>query len=66
MFMICLLVCACALQTEYYALTHNPRGQCVVFNNETFLNVTLKNRGGTEQDESMYPLYNFAHGCYST
>ncbi|TMS09886.1 Caspase-8 [Larimichthys crocea] len=38
-------------QTEYYALTHNPRGQCVVFNNEKFMNVTLKDREGTQQDE---------------
>nr|ARM65447.1 caspase 8 [Totoaba macdonaldi] len=40
-------------QTEYYALMHNPRGQCVVFNNEKFLNMFLKDRGGTEQDEKV-------------
>lgn len=40
-------------QTEYYALTHNPRGQCVVFNNEKFLNITLKDRGGTQQDANV-------------
>nr|AVD97789.1 caspase 8 [Miichthys miiuy] len=40
-------------QTEYYALIHNPRGQCVVFNNEKFLNITLKDREGTQQDEKV-------------
>nr|XP_046263263.1 caspase-8 [Scatophagus argus]XP_046263264.1 caspase-8 [Scatophagus argus]XP_046263265.1 caspase-8 [Scatophagus argus] len=38
-------------QTEYYALSHNPRGMCVVINNEKFLGKELKNRAGTQQDE---------------
>uniref|UniRef100_A0A8C9XG64 Caspase-8 n=1 Tax=Sander lucioperca TaxID=283035 RepID=A0A8C9XG64_SANLU len=36
--------------TEYYALLHNPRGLCVVINNEYFLGTELKNRGGTQED----------------
>ncbi|XP_068197206.1 caspase-8 isoform X2 [Antennarius striatus] len=38
-------------QKDYYALTHNPRGSCVVFNNEKFLGKELKDRAGTLQDE---------------
>ncbi|XP_054452139.1 caspase-8-like isoform X2 [Anoplopoma fimbria] len=38
--------------TEYYALTHNPRGLCVVINNEDFHgNEWLKKRRGTQADE---------------
>lgn len=36
---------------DYYPMTHIPRGLCVVINNEVFLNVNLKNRAGTQQDE---------------
>uniref|UniRef100_H2TIG9 Caspase-8 n=1 Tax=Takifugu rubripes TaxID=31033 RepID=H2TIG9_TAKRU len=37
---------------EYYALIHNPRGLCVVFNNETFLpGANLPRRGGTMEDQ---------------
>ncbi|XP_032386784.1 caspase-8 [Etheostoma spectabile] len=36
--------------TEYYALTHNPRGLCVVINNEYFPGTELKSRGGTQED----------------
>lgn len=35
--------------TEYYALTHKPRGLCVVINNEEFL-PCLKDRQGSRQD----------------
>ncbi|XP_008303542.1 caspase-8 [Stegastes partitus] len=35
---------------DYYALTHNPRGLCVVINNENFLGIGLKSRGGTQED----------------
>ncbi|XP_070700893.1 caspase-8 [Pempheris klunzingeri] len=38
-------------QSEYYALTHNPRGVCMVLNNEEFPGTQLKKRGGTEVDE---------------
>lgn len=38
-------------QTEYYALIHNPRGVCMVINNEKFLGTELRNRAGTQQDE---------------
>ncbi|TNM98044.1 hypothetical protein fugu_014290 [Takifugu bimaculatus] len=39
-------------RNEYYALIHNPRGLCVVFNNETFLpGANLLRRGGTMEDE---------------
>ncbi|KAM6989264.1 caspase-8 [Tautogolabrus adspersus] len=41
------------LQAEYYALTHNPRGQCVVINNELFKG-SLGKRGGSEKDEGLY------------
>ncbi|XP_030608760.1 caspase-8 [Archocentrus centrarchus] len=36
--------------SEYYPLTHNPRGLCVVFNNEIFTGSELKDRGGTQKD----------------
>ncbi|XP_034039541.1 caspase-8 [Thalassophryne amazonica] len=35
-------------QKEYYSLTHNPRGVCMIFNNETF--VTLSKRRGSDED----------------
>lgn len=37
-------------QTEYYTLNHNPRGQCVIFNNEVF-QMGLGRRAGSEKDE---------------
>uniref|UniRef100_A0A4W6CB31 Caspase-8 n=1 Tax=Lates calcarifer TaxID=8187 RepID=A0A4W6CB31_LATCA len=46
MFIICLCGCAC----EDYALTHIPRGLCVVINNESFRGLELSNRGGTQED----------------
>lgn len=45
-------------ETEYYALTHIPRGLCVVFNNEKFPGTRLGDRGGTLQDEkSLHKLF---------
>lgn len=38
-------------ETEYYILTHNPRGLCVVFNNESFPETSLGFRAGTEMDK---------------
>ncbi|KAM3866079.1 caspase-8 [Diretmus argenteus] len=38
--------------TEYYSLTHNPRGVCMIINNELFSGLDgLKNRPGTQEDE---------------
>ncbi|XP_026006313.1 caspase-8-like [Astatotilapia calliptera] len=37
-------------QSDYYTLTHNPRGLCVVFNNEIFTATHLSNRKGTQKD----------------
>ncbi|KAG7465386.1 caspase 8 [Solea senegalensis] len=37
-------------ETEYYRLDHNPRGQCVIINNEEFNGYQLKKRAGTEED----------------
>ncbi|KAK5859672.1 hypothetical protein PBY51_021209 [Eleginops maclovinus] len=37
-------------QNDYYALTHVPRGLCVVFNNEDFPGTTLLKRNGTQED----------------
>ncbi|XP_059200420.1 caspase-8-like [Centropristis striata] len=37
-------------QEDYYALTHKPRGLCVVINNEEFLGTRLKRRKGTQED----------------
>uniref|UniRef100_A0A669CFM5 Caspase-8 n=1 Tax=Oreochromis niloticus TaxID=8128 RepID=A0A669CFM5_ORENI len=37
-------------ESEYYKLTHNPRGLCVVFNNEMFTGTHLSNRRGTHKD----------------
>uniref|UniRef100_A0A3Q4HIC6 Caspase-8-like n=1 Tax=Neolamprologus brichardi TaxID=32507 RepID=A0A3Q4HIC6_NEOBR len=39
-----------AVHSEYYTLTHNPRGWCVVFNNEIFTGTHLKDRKGTQKD----------------
>ncbi|XP_028986885.1 caspase-8 [Betta splendens] len=39
------------LSDEYYALEHNPRGLCVVINNENFWGPNLKERKGTQQDK---------------
>ncbi|KAF1383408.1 hypothetical protein PFLUV_G00131590 [Perca fluviatilis] len=36
--------------TDYYSLSHIPRGLCVVINNENFWGTGLKNRGGTQED----------------
>ncbi|KAM4604607.1 caspase-8 [Polymixia lowei] len=38
-------------QTEYYTLTHNPRGTCLIINNEHFLVNWLPSRPGTQEDE---------------
>ncbi|KAM3605089.1 uncharacterized protein V6R79_020432 [Siganus canaliculatus] len=38
-------------ETEYYILRHNPRGLCVIFNNESFTGTTLGFRAGTEMDK---------------
>ncbi|KAJ0041678.1 hypothetical protein NL108_008636, partial [Boleophthalmus pectinirostris] len=35
--------------TEYYLFTHDPRGLCLVINNETFYG-NLKNRAGSHED----------------
>uniref|UniRef100_A0A3Q0RJW5 Caspase-8 n=1 Tax=Amphilophus citrinellus TaxID=61819 RepID=A0A3Q0RJW5_AMPCI len=45
-----LLLPVLTLMSEYYPLTHNPRGLCVVFNNEIFTGSELKDRGGTQKD----------------
>ncbi|XP_073347167.1 caspase-8 [Pagrus major] len=37
--------------TEYYSLSHNPRGVCMVINNEEFRG-GLGNRAGTQEDET--------------
>lgn len=37
--------------SDYYSLSHNPRGLCVVINNEKFLGGDLKDRTGTAHDE---------------
>uniref|UniRef100_A0A4W6C4F8 Caspase-8 n=1 Tax=Lates calcarifer TaxID=8187 RepID=A0A4W6C4F8_LATCA len=39
-----------SLPNEDYALTHIPRGLCVVINNESFRGLELSNRGGTQED----------------
>ncbi|XP_020795173.1 caspase-8 [Boleophthalmus pectinirostris] len=36
-------------ETEYYLFTHDPRGLCLVINNETFYG-NLKNRAGSHED----------------
>uniref|UniRef100_A0A3Q3FK38 Caspase-8-like n=1 Tax=Labrus bergylta TaxID=56723 RepID=A0A3Q3FK38_9LABR len=41
------------LYTEYYAMNHSPRGQCVVINNKSFLK-GLRTRGGSDKDEGLY------------
>uniref|UniRef100_A0A3B4TK94 Caspase-8 n=1 Tax=Seriola dumerili TaxID=41447 RepID=A0A3B4TK94_SERDU len=42
-----------ANEAEYYDLNHNPRGLCVVINNEKFLGEELKDRGGTQEDANV-------------
>uniref|UniRef100_A0A3B4WNW2 Caspase-8 n=1 Tax=Seriola lalandi dorsalis TaxID=1841481 RepID=A0A3B4WNW2_SERLL len=42
-----------ANEMEYYDLNHNPRGLCVVINNEKFLGEELKDRGGTQEDANV-------------
>ncbi|XP_035761975.1 caspase-8-like [Neolamprologus brichardi] len=37
-------------ESDNYKLTHNPRGWCVVFNNEIFTGTHLKDRKGTQKD----------------
>ncbi|XP_041847759.1 caspase-8 [Melanotaenia boesemani] len=37
-------------ETEYYSLTHKPRGLCVVINNEHFTGPNLRTRAGTQAD----------------
>ncbi|XP_076018385.1 caspase-8 [Genypterus blacodes] len=36
---------------DYYSLTHNPRGVCMIISNETFVGPELRNRPGTKEDE---------------
>nr|CCV01626.1 caspase 8 [Channa striata] len=38
-------------QNDYYILSHNPRGMCVIFNNEYFPGTSLNYRGGSQRDE---------------
>ncbi|KAM9844903.1 caspase-8 [Aulostomus maculatus] len=38
-------------QAEYYALSHYPRGVCMILNNEFFCGSQLGKRGGTQEDE---------------
>lgn len=38
------------LQQDFYELKFNPRGKCVVFNNEMFSGGELRNRPGTQKD----------------
>ncbi|XP_068427188.1 caspase-8-like [Clinocottus analis] len=38
-------------QEDYYDLYHQPRGLCVVINNEDFQGIMLRNRRGTQEDE---------------
>lgn len=38
-------------ETEYYELVHQPRGLCVIFNNEEFRDCNLANRKGSGEDE---------------
>ncbi|XP_061926248.1 caspase-8 [Entelurus aequoreus] len=38
-------------QAEYYAMTRNPHGFCVIVSNEDFLGTKLGKRSGTRQDE---------------
>lgn len=43
---------------EYYTLTHNPRGLCVVFNNEEFQDLAFRN--GTQRDaDSLNDVFTF-------
>ncbi|XP_029380439.1 caspase-8 [Echeneis naucrates] len=37
-------------ETDYYILRNNPRGRCVIINNEKFDGFGLKNREGTQED----------------
>ncbi|KAJ3595016.1 hypothetical protein NHX12_004321 [Muraenolepis orangiensis] len=39
------------VEKEYYTLRFNPRGTCLVINNEHFSGAGLKDRSGTQQDE---------------
>ncbi|XP_071399009.1 caspase-8 [Centroberyx affinis] len=39
-------------QMEYYTLTHNPRGVCMIINNEQFVGSELRDRPGTQEDEN--------------
>ncbi|XP_075954694.1 uncharacterized protein LOC142956831 [Anarhichas minor] len=49
--------------TDYYALIHQPRGLCVVINNEYFLGTLLTNRRGSQEDvealRSVFTLLGF-------
>lgn len=38
-------------ESDYYTLDHNPRGFCVIINNEKFLGRELNDRRGTKYDE---------------
>uniref|UniRef100_A0A671TXV2 Caspase-8 n=1 Tax=Sparus aurata TaxID=8175 RepID=A0A671TXV2_SPAAU len=51
-YQVCVCVCVCVYMcTEYYSLTHNPRGVCMVINNEKFSGPELRDRAGTLEDE---------------
>ncbi|XP_076601082.1 caspase-8 [Chaetodon auriga] len=43
-------------QAEYYDLSHNPHGLCMIINNEEFQGTELRNRAGTQQDEDALGL----------
>ncbi|XP_077470989.1 caspase-8-like isoform X2 [Stigmatopora argus] len=43
-------------QAEYYAMTHIPRGLCVIINIEEFLGKELQKRPGTQEDEKTLKL----------
>ncbi|XP_029970639.1 caspase-8 [Salarias fasciatus] len=38
-------------EAEYYAMNHQPRGLCVIINNENFIGFELAPRKGTHEDE---------------
>jgi len=43
--------CLSGGKKDFYELRCNPRGECVVINNEKFPGTMLRNRPGTQQDE---------------
>uniref|UniRef100_A0A1A8D3S2 Caspase-8 n=1 Tax=Nothobranchius kadleci TaxID=1051664 RepID=A0A1A8D3S2_NOTKA len=46
-----LVCCDLSSETEFYLLTHVPRGRCVIINNMIFPAENLSNRRGSEKDE---------------